>query len=133
MPHLLGPAGQPPPPTRNELLLREAVDRLRAQLDECRTQRDDNLANARRIDDLRMAEIREVRSVIALHQQNGCGVQLYAEGRQAEVDRLHAQLNAARQVVEAVRIEAERIRGTRSENWTVALIDTYDQLTKEPR
>jgi hypothetical protein len=41
MPHLLGPAGSPLPPSRNEVLLREAVDRLRAQLDECRTQRDE--------------------------------------------------------------------------------------------
>jgi hypothetical protein len=37
MPHVLGNAGGPPPPTRNETLLREAVDRLRAELDECRS------------------------------------------------------------------------------------------------
>jgi hypothetical protein len=36
MPHVLGNAGGPPPPTRNETLLREAVDRLRAELDGCR-------------------------------------------------------------------------------------------------
>jgi hypothetical protein len=36
MPHLLGPAGAPPPPSRNEVLLREAVDRLRVQLDAAR-------------------------------------------------------------------------------------------------
>jgi hypothetical protein len=36
MPHVIGPVGGPPPATRNEILLREAVDRLRAQLDECR-------------------------------------------------------------------------------------------------
>jgi len=33
MTHLMGPAGNPLPPTRNELKLREEVDRLRAQLD----------------------------------------------------------------------------------------------------
>jgi hypothetical protein len=36
MPHVLGNAGGPPPPTHNETLLREAVDRLRVELDECR-------------------------------------------------------------------------------------------------
>jgi hypothetical protein len=36
MPHLLGPAGSPLPPSRNELLLREEVDRLRTQLDAAR-------------------------------------------------------------------------------------------------
>jgi hypothetical protein len=36
MPHVIGPAGQPPPATRNEVLLRGAVDRLRAQLDAAR-------------------------------------------------------------------------------------------------
>jgi NAD(P)H-dependent FMN reductase len=36
MPHLLGPAGSPLPPSRNEVLLREALDRLRAQLDAAR-------------------------------------------------------------------------------------------------
>jgi hypothetical protein len=36
MPHVLGNAGGPPPPTRNETLLREAVDQLRAELDEYR-------------------------------------------------------------------------------------------------
>jgi hypothetical protein len=70
MPHVLGNAGGPPRPTRNESLLREAGDRLRAELDECR-------------------------SVIALHQQNGCGKQLYAEGLQVE-------LRAAREAIEAM-------------------------------
>jgi hypothetical protein len=37
MPHVLGNAGGPPPATRNEILLREAVDRLRVELDECRS------------------------------------------------------------------------------------------------
>lgn len=36
MPQVLGPAGAAPPPTRNEVLLREAVDRLRLQLDAAR-------------------------------------------------------------------------------------------------
>jgi hypothetical protein len=36
MPQVLGPAGNPPEATRNEVLLREAVDRLRAQLDAAR-------------------------------------------------------------------------------------------------
>ncbi len=36
MPHVLGPVDGPAPPTRNELLLREAVDRLRTQLDAAR-------------------------------------------------------------------------------------------------
>jgi hypothetical protein len=36
MPHLIGPAGAPLPPTRNELKLREEVDRLHAQLDAAR-------------------------------------------------------------------------------------------------
>jgi hypothetical protein len=36
MPHLMGPAGNPLPPSRNEVLLREEVDRLRAQLDAAR-------------------------------------------------------------------------------------------------
>jgi hypothetical protein len=36
MPHVLGNAGGPPPATRNEILLREAVDRLRAELDAAR-------------------------------------------------------------------------------------------------
>jgi len=36
MPHVLGNAGGPPPATRNETLLREAVDRLRRELDAAR-------------------------------------------------------------------------------------------------
>jgi hypothetical protein len=40
MPQVLGPAGNPPEATRNEVLLREAVDRLRAQLDAARQLRD---------------------------------------------------------------------------------------------
>jgi hypothetical protein len=67
MPHVLGNAGGPPPPTDNETLLQAEVDRLKTELDECR-------------------------SVIALHQQNGCGKQLYAEG-------LRAELDAARKVI----------------------------------
>lgn len=34
--HLTRDGGGPPPPTRNEVLLREAIDRLRLQLDTAR-------------------------------------------------------------------------------------------------
>jgi hypothetical protein len=40
---------------------------------------------------------RQARSVIALHQQNGCGVQLWAEGLQLERDTARAHLAALEQ------------------------------------
>lgn len=73
MPPHLSPLGSgPPPATRNERLLRGAVDRLRAELDECRAQRDENLANVRRIDDLRMAEIQRLRAELDAARQEPC-------------------------------------------------------------
>jgi len=39
-------------------------------------------------------EIDECRSVIALHQQNGCGVQLYAEGLRIELDAARGVISA---------------------------------------
>jgi hypothetical protein len=49
MPHVLGNAGGPPPPTRNETLLHEAVDRLRADLATAREERDDCQAQLERV------------------------------------------------------------------------------------
>ncbi len=64
------------------------VDRLRAKVERAEEQRDAAETRAATI----AAELVTVRKVIGLHQQNGCGRQLYAEGLQVEVDQLRAKL-----------------------------------------
>lgn len=69
--HVLGNPDGPPPPSRNELLLREAVDRLRRELEEYRA---DNArlrqahemheANHARIVERAQAQLREAREVM---------------------------------------------------------------------
>jgi hypothetical protein len=106
MPHVLGPVDGPPPPTSNETLLREAVDRLRLELDECR-------------------------SVIALHQQNGCGKQLYAEGLQNELRAAREVYAELGPVLEPLRAMHGRHPGTRIPpcGWC-RLIFAYDKAIK---
>jgi hypothetical protein len=58
-PQLLGPVGNPPPASRNETLLREAVDRLRGELDACRKANDGLYRQAM------VKELRATRDVIA--------------------------------------------------------------------
>jgi len=99
MPHVLGNAGGPPPPTRNETLLQAEVDRLRAQLDECR--------NA-------CANWEEVARV---HQNEAI--------RARQMD---PELDAARQVIEAVRGDYYQDYGT---DGLKAALAAFDQLTKE--
>jgi hypothetical protein len=101
MPHVLGNAGGPPPPTRNETLLQAEVDRLRAQLDECR--------NA-------CANWEEVARV---HQNEAI--------RARQMD---PQLDAARQVVETTRGHdcATRWRGPCGHQFKALAF--YDKLTK---
>jgi prefoldin subunit 5 len=86
MPHVLGNAGGPPPPTRNETLLREAIDRLRLELEECQNARETAIAAVSRWE------------------------QAYAE-QAAKHEAEHAELRAAREELRAARKIIESTRG----------------------
>jgi hypothetical protein len=60
MPHVLGPAGGPPPATHNETLLQAEVDRLRGELTAAR----ENERRANSLHAAARAELRAARQVV---------------------------------------------------------------------
>jgi hypothetical protein len=90
---------------------------------------DDRIHDAAEVERLRESE-RQARSVIALHQQNGCGVQLYAEGLRAEIARLRGQVAAQRKTTAdeiTAAIDARLLQRERAGTWTMSCLDGLDE------